>query len=157
MVFTPMAHTVLSAIVLIHPILKSGKTLFYLCLIFLRKTVLIFDIESDKTAGGKIRTVLSDIDSLNSSFKIFGDKRHVLKIGILKKLRLIEHLGKLSVTDGGFSCKRLNEKHIVAELNDYTAKEGYKQYQGSDFNNFHVYFPLLKRFCSLQVRLTNSL
>ena len=123
-IFAPMAHTVGTAIILIHPVFKARKAALDLILIFLLQTMLVFQIEANEGVGGKIGTILPHIDALDGAFQIGGNLGCIGKISILQKFRFIEHLVEFVVTAlGQHRFIRLDKQKLISKLQHDAAKK----------------------------------
>ena len=140
-----MAHAVASAIVLIHPVFEAGKTSLDLRLVLVGKSVLVLKVESYKAAGGEIRTVLTDGDTLNRTLKVCTYKCNILEIFVGQAFGLVQHFGKLAVpTLRGFVCDGLDKQHIVAKLYKYACKKrDYKRQRNRPYYPFSFAYRFL--------------
>ena len=138
-ILTPEAHAVLSAVILIHPVLESGEASLDLFLVFIGKSRLVFKVESDKTASGKVSAILTNVDALDSTLEICGNKRYVFKICIVKSLGLIQHFGKLTVAAlCSLVCHGLNKEHVVGKLCHNAYQQCTDKANGNQFHDsFH--------------------
>ena len=138
-VFAPEAHAVPSAVILIHPVLESGEASLDLFLVFLGKSVLVFKVESDKTASGKVSAILTNIYTFDGALEICGNKRYVFKICIVESLGLIQHFGKLTVAAlCSLVCHGLNKEHVVGKLCHNAYQKCTDKAKGNQFHDsFH--------------------
>ena len=136
-ILAPMAHAVGTSVILIHPVLEACEACLDFFLIHVGETMLVLNIESDKSACGEIGAILTDVNALNSALKVLRDQSGVKEVGILKALVHEEHFCELSVTTlRGLKLLWLNKDHIVGKLQNYAAQKHRNQNDTNSFNRF---------------------
>ena len=139
MILAPVAHTVGATVVLIHPVLKTGKAALDLVLVFLLQPMLVFQVETNEGVGRKIGAVLPHIDALNGALHIGCNQCCIFKIGIFPIFRFIEHLVELVVAAlGQHGFIRLDKQKLISKLqHDAAEKQGNHQNNQGFIPFFH--------------------